>query len=232
MSDPVAILSRLLREMPDPFSAKSPKAPAAPVPPKLPEVPSAFFTASGQQPGAAAAPGQLSKLAAFAASAANAREAAEAASSGGRPEAAAAHSAVARAADAFGANLQALVFPFFKKALFDDQEKHRERQDSEAQDNADALDAEQQALDILEQVLELADNATDREAFCTWLDERIQTMEWELVTRTGALPQKAEKMIEILRQANEALRFGVSTEHIRNTLRASIEHRKNNANPT
>jgi hypothetical protein len=224
VADPVSILSRLIKELPDPFAIKKPVAPEKPEPPKPPAPPSATFVASGLSPNQPQTSGNLSKIAAFGALAL--KETVLAESTGGKPEFAGQHGVVVRSADHFGANLQAFVIPFFKKAVLDDQQRKRRKQEHDDREAEEQLEAEEQALGLLDQVLELAEDAEDPAAFSSWLDERAQAIEWELVKRLGSLPSKAEKMLEILHQASEALRHGVPPAHIRTLLVQDIALRK------
>lgn len=225
MADIPAILSRLLREPVDPFAVRRPDKPGVPGKPEAPvppQVPGAQFVKTGAPP-AASLPGagQLTRLGAFVTleQAVRLPE-----STGGKAEFAAQHSAVVRIAEQLNPNLMTQLFPFFKSSLKADERERREGSDEEQPKFSS--EAEEQALELLEMILDMAAQTDDMPAFLQWLDERLQVMEYELVKRTGSLPEKAERMFLILRQAAEALAHGVPAERIRSTLKAEISRKQ------
>lgn len=86
--------------------------------------------------------------------------------------------------------------------------------------------AEEKALELLEILLEHADEADDMEAYCKWARERINQAEEQVVSRRKDVPAETKQSFQILRDAILALENGLSPDYIFNRLKDEIRRKK------
>lgn len=124
-------------------------------------------------------------------------------------------------ADEYGASLLAQIFNFLKEGLVrEDKKKKRKKKPFEL-----SSESEEKALDLLEDILDLAEEADDMKAFCDWLEQRISGMLKE-VEKRHKLPAELRRTFEIMEEAAMALRHGVSPSYIKQRLEQEIERKQ------
>lgn len=123
------------------------------------------------------------------------------------------------------ASLLQLSIQFLKEGLRPEQEK-RKRKEGQNQLKIDSK-AEEQALELLDDFLDMAIDSEDIPLFCDWADSRILALENELQKRLQSLPEPTAQMLTILRDAVMALRHGTDPEYIRSRLLEEIRRKKN-----
>lgn len=122
------------------------------------------------------------------------------------------------------ATLLQLSIQFLKEGLRPNQEK-RKRKHGQKQPKIDSK-AEEQALELLDDFLDMAIETEDIPLFCDWADSRILALENELQKRLQSLPEPTAQMLNILRDAIMALRHGTDPEYIRSRLVDEINRKK------
>ena len=86
--------------------------------------------------------------------------------------------------------------------------------------------AEEKALELLEILLEHADEADDLGAYCKWARDRINMAENQVMELRKDVPEKTQQSFEILRDAILALENGLSPDFIFNRLKDEIRRKK------
>ena len=114
-------------------------------------------------------------------------------------------------------------FQLIKDSLKREKEKKRRKNRFKLSINCAA---EEKALELLEILLEHADDADDMEAYCKWARERINQAEAQVVARRKEVPEQTVQSFKILRDAILALENGLSPDYIFNRLKDEIRRKK------
>lgn len=86
--------------------------------------------------------------------------------------------------------------------------------------------AKEKALELLEILLEHADEADDLGAYCKWARQRINAAEKQVMEHADDVPEQTRQSFEILRDAILALENGLSPDFIFNRLKDEIRRKK------
>lgn len=131
--------------------------------------------------------------------------------------------------DAIIATLLQQSFQLIREELERDRRKKRRPQpDAEAlfDEIEQSTEGEEQALELLEDLLDHASHAEDLTAFTNWARESINRIESELIDRVGELSEEKKRTFSIMRDALEALEHGMQPEYILDRLEAEIDRKK------
>lgn len=86
--------------------------------------------------------------------------------------------------------------------------------------------AEEKALELLEILLEHADESDDMAAYCKWARERINQAGEQIEAHRNEVPQQTRQSFKILRDAIMALENGLTPDYIFNRLKDEIRRKK------
>lgn len=89
-----------------------------------------------------------------------------------------------------------------------------------------STEGEEQALELLEDLLDHASEADNLSEFTHWARESVNRIEVELTERIGEIPKEKSRTFSIMRDALEALEHGMQPEYILDRLEAEIHRKK------
>ena len=130
--------------------------------------------------------------------------------------------------EAIIATLLQQSFQLIREELERDRRKKRRHPDAEElfDEIEKSTESEEQALELLEDLLDHASDAENMMAFTGWARESINKIEAELTERVGELSEEKSRMFSIMRDALEALEHGMQPEYILDRLEAEIHRKK------